>query len=276
MLILAGNPELTKTQLYADLAWVAEVRADADKLDASRLALHLDFVLLTLYGLTFVLLGVLLAGRGRGWWRIAGAAVIAGAVTTCVCDLVENLRTLDVLPADGTDVVTQSALDALQTAAQMEQAGYTPANGAVYVVQDVIVRNAPSGGGVHGRVTVASNDDIIVGDNISFVTSGEDVLGLVAKNNVYIAKYTPDPLTWSAGVIAQTGTWQARDWSTTKKSLMTFRGMAATDDGGSFAGMFTTRDYGYDPSFEWLPPPWFPIVEDAYTVLFFRELPSST
>src|SRR4249919_846442 len=115
MLILTGNPELTKTQLYADLAWVAEVRADADKLDSSRLALHLDFVLLTLYGLTFVLLGVLLAGRGRGWWRIAGAAVIAGAVTTCVCDLVENLRTLDVLPADGTDVVTQSALDALQT-----------------------------------------------------------------------------------------------------------------------------------------------------------------
>ena len=151
-----------------------------------------------------------------------------------------------------------------------------PANGAIYVVQDVIVRDAPSAGGVHGRVTVASNDDIIVGDNIHFVASGQDVLGLVAKNNVYIAKYTPDPLTWSAGVIAQTGTWQARSWSSPLKSLMTFRGMAATDDGGSFAGMFTTRDYGYDPSFEWLPPPWFPVVEDAYTVLFFRELPSTT
>ena len=151
-----------------------------------------------------------------------------------------------------------------------------PANGAVYVVQDVIVRNAPSAGGVRGRVTVASNDDIIVGGNITFVTSGTDVLGLVAKNNVYIAKYTPDPLTWSAGVIAQTGTWQARPWSTPLKSLMTFRGMAATDDGGSFAGMFTNRDYGYDPSFEYLPPPWFPVVEDAYTVLFFRELPSTT
>jgi hypothetical protein len=151
-----------------------------------------------------------------------------------------------------------------------------PANGAIYVVQDVIVQDATSGGGVRGRVTVASNDDIVVGNDISFVTSGEDVLGLVAKNNVYIAKYTPDPLTWSAGVIAQTGTWQARDWTGTKKSLMTFRGMAATDDGGSFAGMFTNRDYGYDDSFQWLPPPWFPVVEDAYTVLFFRELPSST
>jgi len=115
MAILTGNPELTKVQLDADLQRVADVRAETDKLDASRLALHLDFVLLTLYGLTFVLLGVLLARRGRGWWRIAGATVIAGAITTCVCDVLENVRTLDVLPADGTDVVIQSALDALQT-----------------------------------------------------------------------------------------------------------------------------------------------------------------
>jgi hypothetical protein len=151
-----------------------------------------------------------------------------------------------------------------------------PTNGAVYVVQDVIVRNAPTSGGVKGRVTVASNDDIVVGGNISFVTSGQDVLGLVAKNNVWVASYTPDPLTWSAGVIAQTGTWQAANWSGALKSLMTFRGMAATFDGGAFSGMFATRDYGYDPSFQWLPPPWFPVVEDAYTVLLFRELPSAT
>ena len=151
-----------------------------------------------------------------------------------------------------------------------------PANGAVYVVQDAIVQNAPTSGGVKGRVTVASNDDIIVANDISYVTAGQDVLGLVAKNYVYIAKYTPDPLTWNAGVIAQTGTWKARDWTAPLKSLMTFRGMAATDDGGSFAGMFTTRDYGYDENFLWLPPPWFPVVEDAYTVLFFRELPAAT
>jgi hypothetical protein len=151
-----------------------------------------------------------------------------------------------------------------------------PANGAIYVYQDVIVQNSPTSGGVHGRFTVASNDDIIVANDITYLSPGQDVLGLVAKNNVYIAKYTPDPLTWSAGVIAQTGTWRARDWSGTLKNLMTFRGMAATDDGGSFAGMFVNRDYGYDPNFLWLPPPWFPVVEDAYTVLLFRELPSAT
>ena len=158
-----------------------------------------------------------------------------------------------------------------------------PPNGAIYAVQNVSVL-----GQVKGRVTVASNDNIIVAGNISFVTSGQDVLGLVAKNYVWIAKYVPDPLVWSAGVISQSQTWGfGRDtndtppgarapWSGPAKSLMTFRGMAATEDGGSFSQMFNVRDYGYDPTFQWLPPPWFPVVEDAYTVLFFRELPSAT
>lgn len=113
--VLTGNAQLTKVQLEADPAVVAAVRSDADKLDAARLALQLDFALLTLYGLTFVLLGVLIARRGGTWWSIAGAAVIAGSVITCACDVVENVRTLRVIPAHGMDAVTQSTLDALQS-----------------------------------------------------------------------------------------------------------------------------------------------------------------
>ena len=91
---------------------VADVRADGDTLDASRLALQLDFVLLTLYGLTFVLLGLLLVGRGRRW-ATAGVALIAGAILTCVLDVVENVLTLRLIPADGQEAATGSALDAL-------------------------------------------------------------------------------------------------------------------------------------------------------------------
>ncbi len=196
--------------------------------------------------------GIYLNDPTRAAWRLTFNA--GGTVTIERCNQTGGEDVADVLPT----CTTYSTPT-------------VPANGAIYAVQDAIVQ-----GNVKGRVTVASNDDIVVANDISFVTSGEDVLGLVAKNYVYVAKYTPDPLTWSAGVIAQTGTWRARDWSGTNKSLMTFRGMAATDDGGSFAGMFDVRDYGYDESFLWLPPPWFPVVEDAYTVLFFRELPSST
>lgn len=117
MLALTGNPQLTKIQLEAEPAAVIDVRMDADKLDASRLALHLDFLLLVLYGASFVLLGVLLRGRrhrGR-WFSIAGAAVVAGAVITCVCDVVENIRTLRLIPADGTGEISETALDALRT-----------------------------------------------------------------------------------------------------------------------------------------------------------------
>ena len=202
------------------------------------------------------LAGIYMNDAGIAAWRLTFNA--GGTVTVQRCNQSSGNDVADVLPTCSGSGAGAGTFP-------------VPANGAIYVVQDAIVQ-----GTVKGRVTVASNDDIVVANNINRVTVGEDVLGLVAKNNVYIAKYTPDPLTWDAGVIAQTGTWQARDWTSTNKSLMTFRGMAATDDGGSFAGMFDVRDYGYDESFLWLPPPWFPVVEDAYTVLFFRELPAGT
>lgn len=155
-----------------------------------------------------------------------------------------------------------------------------PANGAIYSAQTAIVS-----GVVDGRVTVASNDNIVVAGDISYEAIGDDVLGLVAKNNVYVAWYVPDPMTWMASVLAQTGTWQSYpNYSTSpqyaaagnqKKSLMTFTGSSATDDGGAFSGMFTNRNYAYEPALQYLPPPWFPTVEEAYTVQFFRELPPS-
>ena len=58
---------------------------------------------------------------------------------------------------------------------------------------------------VHGRVTVASNGDIIVGDDIGYVTSGTDVLGLMAKNNVWVAAWVRNNLTWRAAALAENG-----------------------------------------------------------------------
>jgi hypothetical protein len=200
--------------------------------------------------------GIYLNDAGIAAWRLTFNS--GGTVTIERCNQSGGNDVADVLPS-----CSSSGAGAGTFA--------VPANGAIYAVQDAIVQ-----GNVKGRVTVASNDDIIVANDISFVTSGQDVLGLVAKNYVWIARYVPDPFTWSAGVIAQTKTWNARSWFGTAKSLMTFRGMAATADGGGFSQMFQNRDYGYDESFLWLPPPWFPVVEDAYTVLFFRELPAAT
>jgi hypothetical protein len=145
-----------------------------------------------------------------------------------------------------------------------------PANGAVYVNQTAIVS-----GTVNGRVTVASNNNIVIGDTISYAVPGDDVLGLVAKNNMVVALYVPSVFTWQAATIAQSGRWT--DWcgyggsSCGSKTSMTFTGSTATKQGGSMS-MFGTRNYNYDPNLLYLQPPWFPTVEDAYTVLISREL----
>lgn len=143
-----------------------------------------------------------------------------------------------------------------------------PQNGAIYTSQTAIVS-----GQVNGRVTVASNVDIVVSGAISYVSASDDVLGLAATNNLVIAKWVPYNLDWHASVLAQNGTWKTyvQDGS---HGNMVFRGSAATNLGGSMM-MFQTRDYGYLQELQYLSPPWFPVVDDAYTVLLFRELPAS-
>ena len=149
-----------------------------------------------------------------------------------------------------------------------------PSNGAVYSAQTVIVSNATTGGGVKGRVTVASNDNIVIADNIGPVTAGVDVLGLVAANNMYVASWVPYDLTWSAATIAQTGLWKSAPGTAGSHGTMTFTGSTATSDGGSMP-LFGTRIYNYEPSLLYLQPPWFPVIADSLTTVLFRELPSS-
>lgn len=144
-----------------------------------------------------------------------------------------------------------------------------PANGAVYSPQRVVVS-----GVVDGRVTVASARDIIVADNITYEQPREDsVLGLNAQNNVYVASYAPSNLTWWAATIAQTGEWRSYSCpseGTGPKTTLTFYGSTATFSGGCMT-LFRNRTYNYDEDLVWLLPPWFPTIEDVYTVQLFRE-----
>jgi len=141
-----------------------------------------------------------------------------------------------------------------------------PTNGAIYTGQTAIVS-----GQVKGRVTVGSNDDIVIGNNIAPYVAGTDVLGLVAYNDVWIADYSQDPLTWSAALLAQTNTWHTTSGAP-NKNLMTFTGSAATAKGGGFN--FDTRNYDYDDTLQFLQPPWFPVLDDFLVISLFREVPS--
>lgn len=151
-----------------------------------------------------------------------------------------------------------------------------PSNGAVYVAQTAVVS-----GTVNGRLTVASNDNMVVANNIDYTdghctsaATADDVLGLVAKNDVIVAQWTPTNLTWCAATLAQSGRWHS--WSNDgSHGLMTFKGSTATNLGGSMS-MFTSRIYQYDSTLLYLQPPWFPTLSDAYTISLFRERAPST
>ncbi len=153
-----------------------------------------------------------------------------------------------------------------------------PINGAIYVGQPVIVS-----GTVNGRVTVGSGSDIYVGDNLAYAQDGDDVLGLVASHSILVPQWVPNTLSWRAATIAQSGTFRSYGYDSQlkqsepnyigdgKRTLMTFTGSTATYGGGSMS-LFNTRVYQYDSSLLYLPPPWFPTLQDAYTIVLSREV----
>lgn len=145
-----------------------------------------------------------------------------------------------------------------------------PTNGAIYSDQSVVV----AGSTVNGRVTIASNDEIVIGGNIAYQETGDDVLGLIAKNDMIVAQWAPCPLSWQAATVAQNGQWRSSSSSQLCSKSMTFTGSTATANGG-YMSQYHTRYYNYDGSLSYLQPPWFPTIDYAYTVLLFRELPAA-
>jgi hypothetical protein len=189
--------------------------------------------------------GVYLNEVGKTGWRIIFSS--AGTFTAAPCSG-SNLQ--DSPAPTCTPAVTYSV----------------PSNGAIYTDVDAIVS-----GSVNGRVTVGSGQNVVVAANIAPTTPGDDVIGLVAYSDLWVAGYAPSLLTWNAAVLVQTNTWHSAGASHGAGSLMTFSGSSATALGGSF-GAYASRIYAYDANLQFLPPPWFPAIDDTYVTTFFREV----
>ena len=123
---------------------------------------------------------------------------------------------------------------------------------------------------LRAEVTASGADALVAGD-IGPVSGGDDVIGLVANSDLWVAEYAPPQLTWTASVLVQTNTWHSASGYHGSGSWMHFTGSSATKTGGSF-DEYQTRVYGYDPNLQFLPPPWFPAVDDSFTTTFFREV----
>ena len=164
-----------------------------------------------------------------------------------------------------------------------------PAGGFdIYSQEDVIVT-----GTVNGQVTVytagggtatsgdqaTSQGNIYIGGAISYAQPGQDVLGMIADNNVEISCWEPSSsLTWRGATMALSGKWASADaWSYcssgSRSGSMTYIGSSATYGGGSM-GMFRgTHDYQYDSTLRYLPPPDYPQIPASFTVVYQREIP---
>ena len=148
-----------------------------------------------------------------------------------------------------------------------------PTNGAMYTPQHAIVSGVLNGRVTLGAGTTATSPpqgDIIIGDHGSYVQAGDDVLGLIAVDEVWFAKWSPTTLNFRAAILAQGDTWATHD-SSGSHDVLNFTGATATLRGGGLT-MFDVRNYSYDTDLLYLPPPYFPILEEAYTVASFREL----
>lgn len=141
-----------------------------------------------------------------------------------------------------------------------------PTIGAIYSTKNVIVK-----GTLKGRVTIASTGDIVIGAGLTYANGQQDVLGLIAESNIYIAGWVPNTITWYGAVIARTGQYKQADCAATKTGTYTHVGAVATANGGCMSG-FATRVYQYDTNLQFLQPPFFPVLEEAYKILRYREV----
>ena len=160
-----------------------------------------------------------------------------------------------------------------------------PANGAMYFEQPVIVSDGstkrdtcnPSSVGprvstVKGNVTIATSSNVYVGGNIAYASTGDNVLGLIAADEVIIAKYTPRDLVWRAASLAQSGKWRTyQDQNDNAHDSMLYIGSQTTADGG-YASMFDEREYRYDDTLQRLRPKFYPILEGSWETFYWREV----
>jgi hypothetical protein len=195
--------------------------------------------------------------------------------------------------------------------------GPIPSNGAIYTGQSAIISwpsrisvySTDGSSTVNGRLSVASGSDIIIGGNIYYNSDpshgggpNDDVLGLIAQRDFWLAKWAPDKLWFRASTMALTGVWGdnrcTNGGGDRVSSSMTFVGTSAyySNDGCIHSGnggyditrTFRITDDGSAPScpdtaplcqsynaLKFLFPPWFPVINGMETTVLFREMPSN-
>ena len=186
-----------------------------------------------------------------------------------------------------------------------------PSSGVIFAEDNVWVRTNPT---YHGRVSIAAgrladtnSADINIVDNMLYSTkNGQDVIGLVAENDVLVAPYAPPAsgafnFEIDAAALAQSGSVTWPEFYKTSSSRCT-PGWVNTNQTFTFYGSVATRQYwtwnyskgncaddvydavsgsyisgiqhtatNYDYSLLYAPPPSYPIT-GGFNILSWREV----
>lgn len=172
-----------------------------------------------------------------------------------------------------------------------------PANGLVFVEDHVWVEGAIN----TARLTIASGrfpdnpatrTSAIINNDITYTNyDGQDVIGIIAQNNVNVGMVSDSDLRIDAALVAQNGrvgryyyrpnsNWpssggQARCSPYHTRNTIELLGMLATNLRYGFAYTdgtgYITRIINYDANLLYNPPPSFPLTSDQYTTISWEE-----
>lgn len=158
-----------------------------------------------------------------------------------------------------------------------------PANGAMFVNGG----NVSVSGSLDGQLTIGTNRNIMITNNIGYADNpqvnpqSDDVLGLVAEQNVVVSQAAPSNLQIQASVMALNSSFTVENWwqGPPKGTLSVYGGIIQKDRGpvGTFSSATGnklsgySKDYWYDPRFSNLAPPFFPTTGDYNEVLWQED-----
>lgn len=157
-----------------------------------------------------------------------------------------------------------------------------PANGLVFVEDNTWV----SGNINTARLTIAAARDgvetsITVNEDLRYTNyDGQDVLSLIAQDNINVGQYSADTIRIDGALIAKDGRvgryYYGSNCDNHTRSSITLYGMISTWERYGFAytdgSGYQTRNIIYDGNLLYGPPPSFPLTGDQYQTISWREI----
>lgn len=175
------------------------------------------------------------------------------------------------LQADGSMLVTNA------TNGWTNQVVAAPANGAIFVNGG----DAMVSGTLDGSLTIGTSDNIVIEDHIDYAVdpqvdpTSDDMLGLIAEQEVQVPTSAPSNLRINASVMAIDESFDVVNSSSlpNKGNLTIYGGLIQTRRGtvGTISGNGYTKDYHYDDRLAETSPPFYPTTGE-YEIVMWQQI----